>query len=85
MPSPSFSDIHIQKNKADSAGIRTGTFVVACHEPEVEQIGISFLRKIEYKGIAEVEFKKDSRNGTFKMIEVNTRIWTQNNLRRDVA
>lgn len=57
-----------------------GTFVAVCHEPKIEQIGISFLRKIKYKGIAEIEFKKDSKNGCFKMIEVNTRIWTQNNL-----
>jgi len=58
----------------------TGTLVAICHEPKVEQIGTPFLRKIKYRGIAEIEFKKDAKNGSFKMIEVNTRIWTQNNL-----
>ena len=58
----------------------TGTFVGSCLEPTIVKLGTSFLRKLNYRGIAEIEFKKDPRDGRFKMIEVNTRIWTQNNL-----
>jgi len=69
-----------RKVRQTPPGFGTGTFVTNCLEPEIERIGISFLKKLNYKGIAEVEFKRDSRDRIFKMIEVNTRIWTQNNL-----
>lgn len=61
-------------------GFGTGTFVESCVEPAIEKMGISFLRRLNYQGIAEVEFKRDSKDGNIKMIEVNTRIWTQNSL-----
>lgn len=57
-----------------------GTLVESCIEPEIIELGIPFLKKMGFMGIAEVEFKKDEADGFFKMIEVNTRIWTQNSL-----
>jgi predicted ATP-grasp superfamily ATP-dependent carboligase len=57
-----------------------GTLVESCVEPAVVKLGISFLRKLNFKGIAEVEFKRGQKDGHFRLIEVNTRIWAQNNL-----
>lgn len=69
-----------RKFRQDPIGFGVGTYVKSAQEPEVEQIGIDFLKKIKYKGIAEVEFKKDSRDNKFKLIEINPRSWTQNTL-----
>jgi predicted ATP-grasp superfamily ATP-dependent carboligase len=58
----------------------TGTFVASCVEVRVEELGISFLKKVHFQGAAEVEFKRDAKDGRLKMIEVNTRMWVQNSL-----
>lgn len=57
-----------------------GTLVESCKEPAIVELGISFLKKIGFIGIAEVEFKRQGKHGPFKMIEVNTRLWVQNSL-----
>lgn len=51
------------------------TFAELVHIPEMREIGEKFLRLIGFYGIAEVEFMKDSRNGEFRLIEVNPRVW----------
>ncbi len=33
------------------------------------------LEKLQYRGIFSAEFKRDSRNGEFRILEVNTRAW----------
>jgi predicted ATP-grasp superfamily ATP-dependent carboligase len=43
-------------------------------EPAVASIG-EILSKLSYRGIFSAEFKRDSRNGEFKILEVNTRAW----------
>ncbi|MCK4364533.1 MAG: hypothetical protein KAW45_00620 [Thermoplasmatales archaeon] len=35
------------------------------------------IRKIKYYGIIDAEFKKDKRDGEFKLIEINARPWMQ--------
>ncbi|MFH1858086.1 MAG: GNAT family N-acetyltransferase [Candidatus Omnitrophota bacterium] len=41
---------------------------------------VSLLRKMNYVGAAEVEFKEDSRTGALNVIEVNPRLWIQHAL-----
>jgi len=53
----------------------TGTFAESVWIPELFKLGKSFLKSIEYSGVSEMEFKKDSRDGKFKLIEVNARTW----------
>jgi predicted ATP-grasp superfamily ATP-dependent carboligase len=43
-------------------------------DPAVKSIG-EILSKLSYRGIFSAEFKRDSRNGEFKILEVNTRAW----------
>lgn len=69
-----------RKIRQNPPGFGTGTFVISWHEPHLERTAVSFLEKINYRGIAELEFKRDERDGVVKMIEVNTRFWVQNNL-----
>ena len=41
--------------------------------PEIVELVLSFLKKIGYVGIAEIEFKLDPRDKQYKLIEVNPR------------
>jgi D-aspartate ligase len=43
--------------------------------PELEALGTRFLSATGYEGLAEVEFMFDRRDGTFKLLEVNPRVW----------
>src|SRR5689334_3053775 len=54
----------------------TSTFVETVDCPQVEGAGRRLLASLDYTGIAEVEFKHDARDGRYKLLDVNTRIWT---------
>ena len=43
--------------------------------PEIADHGLRLLRQLEFNGISQVEFKLDPRTGTYKLIEVNPRLW----------
>ena len=51
------------------------TFVETVNIPELEEMGAELLKAAGYRGICEVEFKYDQRDGTYKLLEVNTRAW----------
>ncbi len=42
---------------------------------EVVDAGLRFLRALGYHGISQVEFKRDPRDGRFKLMEINPRLW----------
>ena len=54
----------------------TSTFVQTIDNKDVETAAIRFLTSIEYSGLVEVEFKYDSRDGQYKILDVNARSWT---------
>jgi predicted ATP-grasp superfamily ATP-dependent carboligase len=51
------------------------TFAELVNIPEIQRIAEHFLSLINYYGIAEVEFMQDPRDGNYKLIEVNPRVW----------
>lgn len=51
------------------------TYAETVDIPEMRAIAEKFLGLIDYYGIAEVEFMNDPRDGTWKLIEVNPRVW----------
>jgi len=54
----------------------TSTFVETAVCPAVEDAGRRFLAALAFTGLAEVEFKYDRRDGRYKILDVNPRIWT---------
>lgn len=55
--------------------IGTARVAEARWRPELADAAISLLRELRFHGIAQVEFKLDARDGRFKLIEVNPRLW----------
>jgi predicted ATP-grasp superfamily ATP-dependent carboligase len=51
------------------------TYAKTIECPELEKLGSQFLSAIDYYGLCEVEFVKDKRDGVFRFLEVNPRIW----------
>lgn len=54
---------------------RAATFVETVDRPELLQPTLSFLRAMNYYGLAELEYKLDPRDGQYKLLDVNARTW----------
>ncbi len=50
-----------------------GSLQVSCFVPEVASLGLRFLQGIGFTGLAGIEFKRDPRDGQFKLMEMNAR------------
>ena len=55
-------------------------FVETLEVPEIEQPSRRLLAAINYTGVVEVEFKYDCRDGRYKLLDINPRIWTWSSL-----
>ncbi len=63
----------------------TGCFVETVMNATVEELAERFLRSISYFGPVEMEFKFDARDGKYKLLDVNPRLWTWNALGSQVG
>jgi len=54
---------------------RASTFVETVSLPELAEPSIRFLRAISYYGLVELEYKRDPRDGAYKLLDVNARTW----------
>jgi D-aspartate ligase len=54
----------------------TSTYVETIALPEVERAAEHFLASLDYSGLIEIEFKFDARDGSYKMLDANARVWT---------
>jgi predicted ATP-grasp superfamily ATP-dependent carboligase len=59
---------------------RASTFVETTELPELAELASRFLRDIKFYGLAEVEFKRDVRDGRPKLLDVNARTWGYHSL-----
>jgi len=58
----------------------TGIVVEAISLPDIVAPSLALLRALCFRGISEIEYKKDSRDGRLYLIEVNPRHWDQHGL-----
>jgi len=54
-------------------GFGSATCVRSFYDPELEEISLKLLSGARYRGLGGVEFKKDSRDERYKLIEFNAR------------
>jgi predicted ATP-grasp superfamily ATP-dependent carboligase len=55
-----------------------GCYQMTTWDPEVAELGLRFFQGAKMRGIANVEFKRDSRDGTLRLIESNVRLTAAN-------
>ena len=55
-----------------------GSYVMSTHNPEVLELGMKFYGGLGYKGMGGAEFKKDERNGDWRLMELNLRTGMNN-------
>ena len=55
-----------------------GCYQLTTWDPEVAEIGLRFFQGAGLRGIANVEFKRDSRDGSLRLIECNARLTAAN-------
>lgn len=51
----------------------SASFVRSCHQPQLLATTTGLLRGMRYRGLGGIEFKRDARDGVFKLIEFNAR------------
>lgn len=54
---------------------RSSTYVETIDLPLLEDYSQRFLRAIDYYGLVEMEYKRDLRDGQFRLLDVNGRTW----------
>jgi len=62
-----------RKDRVIPIGFGSASFVHSFYEPELIKAGLRVFQGIRYQGQGGIEFKKDPRDETYKLIEVNTR------------
>jgi D-aspartate ligase len=54
---------------------RFSTYVESIDEPAVVEPSVRLIRAMGFTGILEVEFKRDPRDGGYKLLDINPRLW----------
>lgn len=61
---------------------RTSTYVETVERPAVAEAARRLLAALGYTGLVEVEFKYDARDGRYKLLDINARVWAWHTLAR---
>lgn len=64
-----------RKLRQTPRGIGTCRVGEAVWEQEPVDAALRLLQAFSYHGVSQVEFKRDARNGRFKLMEINARLW----------
>jgi D-aspartate ligase len=64
-----------RKLRQTPPGIGTCRVGEAVWVPEAVDAALHLLREFGYYGLSQVEFKRDARDGRFKLMEINPRLW----------
>lgn len=54
---------------------RASTFVETTELPLLERLSARFLQATNFYGLVELEYKRDPRDGRYKLLDVNARAW----------
>lgn len=72
------AEFMLQKLRQNPVRYGVGSLVKSIYSKNLQNLGQRILKLLDYNGVASIEFKYDSRDNTFKLIEINTRYWQQN-------
>ena len=54
---------------------RAATYVETIDAPQIDDFSERFIKAIDYHGLVEIEYKRDPRDGQYKLLDVNARAW----------
>ena len=54
----------------------SSSFVETMNVPDIVAPSVRLLDAMKYTGIVEIEYKFDARDGRFKLLDINPRLWT---------
>jgi D-aspartate ligase len=54
----------------------SSSLVETVDAPEVERLGRAIVGALDWHGLVEVEFKRDQRDGSYKLLDINGRVWS---------
>jgi len=64
---------------------RASTYVETVELPLLEEYSLRFLRAIKYYGLVELEYKRDPRDGQYRLLDVNGRTWGYHTIGRQAG
>jgi D-aspartate ligase len=72
--------VSMRKIRQYPADFGVGTLMETIDDPELAALGLRFFRAMGWRGPGSIEFKRDARDGRWKLIELNPRLWQQHGL-----
>ena len=54
---------------------RASTYVETIDEPGLVEPSVRLLEELKLDGLVEIEYKRDPRDGSFKLLDINPRVW----------
>jgi D-aspartate ligase len=72
-----FTGHKIRQHPAGAGSCRLG---VSRWVPEMANAGLALLAEIRFHGVSQVEFKRDPRDGRYRLMEINARHWMWHSL-----
>ncbi len=64
---------------------RASTFVETIEDPAVADVASRIIKAMNYTGLVEVEFMRDPRTDTLKLLDINARVWGWHSVGRRVG
>jgi D-aspartate ligase len=61
---------------------RSSTFVETVDQSDIEEASRRLISEMGFTGMVEIEFKRDRRDGVYKLLDINPRIWGWHTLGR---
>src|SRR5207249_1478014 len=59
-----------------------GSYVESVDAPGIEQPARRLIEALKFTGLIEIEFKRDPRDGRYKLLDINPRAWGWHSLGR---
>lgn len=67
-----------QKLRQFPINFGSSTLTHHLHDDQIAAIGLDYMKRLNYRGYGEIEFKKHPQTGEFYLIEINARLSTLN-------
>jgi len=69
------AEMTVRRVRQYPADFGIGCFIETVEEPRIREVASRLLRAVRYQGLVEIDFKFDARDGQFKPLDVNPRVW----------